>query len=213
MLRLALLSVLVCIIGGCGDAMSRGIIITGDGKMGANNARNQRENAQDRLRNAIEDDLGAGWGVRVVIDELPVWTEERFSDDGSWRWERITAAVTISPPAGQELSEAKRAELVTGSTEYLLAKLVKKDPAKLSFSLDVGAAASVQPATAPPVVQSPGQRTYVVQPGDTLADISTAFYGSPQHWRLIAEANPAGTQAGQTIVIPAQPAPAAPPAP
>lgn len=192
---------LACLLplSGCGDSMSRGLVITGDGKVGANNARNQRENAQDTLRIAIEDDLGPGAKVTVAIDELPVWVEERAMDDGVWRWDRVTATVQIAAPG--ELTEAKQTELRDAAQKYLLGKLKKKDPALLALTVNIGAIAVVQPA--PPVAQTPGQRTYLVQPGDTLADISTAFYGSPQHWRRIADANPAGTAPGATIVIPA----------
>jgi nucleoid-associated protein YgaU len=188
---------LVCLlpISGCGDAMSRGLIITGDGKVGANNARNQRENAQDALRCAIEDDLGEGSSAKVVITEMPLWIEERAVDDGVWRWERITATVQVSAPV--ELSEAKRSELQDASHAYLMGKLRKKDPALLMLTVAFGTAGPQAP-----VAQSAGQRTYLVQPGDTLADISTAFYGSPQHWRRIADANPGGTAPGATIVIP-----------
>jgi hypothetical protein len=37
------------------------------------------------------------------------------------------------------------------------------------------------------------------------ADLSMAFYGSSQHWRLIAEANPGELAPGREIVIPARP--------
>jgi nucleoid-associated protein YgaU len=45
-----------------------------------------------------------------------------------------------------------------------------------------------------------------VQQGDTWADLSQAFYGSTQHWRHIAEANP-GVELtpGREIVIPLKP--------
>lgn len=217
-LALLVLCILSLAITGCGDEANRGIVITGDGKVGANNARNQHESAQDVLRIAIEDDLGKGWGVKLVIDEAPVWIEEAnmhaggWGSDGTWRWEKITATVEITPPAGQQLSDAKRADLEDGSRKHLLTKLRKKDPALISFTLKVAdpAAAVVAAAVVP---LATGQRSYLVQPGDTLADISTAFYGNPQHWRLIAQANPGGTQAGQTIVIPAIPAQPAAPAP
>jgi LysM repeat protein len=219
---LLVLSIVVLAFTACGDEANRGIVITGDGKVGANNARNQHESAQDVLRLAIEEDLGPGWGVKVVIDEAPVWIEEAnmhaggWGSDGTWRWEKLTATVEITPPAGKQLSDAKRSDLEDGSRKHLLTKLRKKDPALLSFTLktvDPAAAVVAAPVVAAPVVpQAAGQRTYVVQPGDTLADISTAFYGTPQHWRAIAQANPGGTQAGQAIVIPALAAPA-PPAP
>jgi hypothetical protein len=215
--RLALLVLTILAFSACGDEANRGIVITGDGKVGSNSARNQHESAQDVLRIAIEDDLGKGWGVKVTIDEAPVWVEERsmhpggWGSDGAWRWDRITATVELAPPAGQQVSDAKRADLEEGARKHLLTKLRKKDPALVAYSLKVVEPTAV--VAAPVVPLSTGQRSYLVQPNDTLADISTAFYGSPQHWRLIAQANPGGTQAGQTIVIPAQPAAPAPSAP
>lgn len=58
-------------------------------------------------------------------------------------------------------------------------------------------------------VLAPGELRYTVQPGDSLAELSVAFYGTPDHWRRIADANP-GTAGGQlrpgtVIVIPAKP--------
>lgn len=56
---------------------------------------------------------------------------------------------------------------------------------------------------------APGEHRYTVQPGDSLAELSVAFYGTPDHWRRIADANP-GTaggllKPGTVIVIPAKP--------
>lgn len=200
------LGILLC-AAGCGDSMSRGLIITGDGKVGANNARNQRDMAQEALRTAIADDLGPGWDVRVVIDEQPEWVEERAVSDGAWRWARITAAIVIVPPPGAALPEAKRSEYETDARAYLVGKLKRRDPSLLSLAITTGAAVA-SPGTSVPA--SPGgPRTYTVQAGDTLADLSTAFYGSPQHWRLIAEANPGSADGplapGSRLAIPPLP--------
>ena len=54
---------------------------------------------------------------------------------------------------------------------------------------------------------------YVVRPGDTLSDISTAYYGSGKHWRMIFDTNkdrlgisdPAQLQPGQTLMLPTGP--------
>lgn len=203
---LAILAVLL-LLSACGDGLSRGIVITGDGKVGANNARNQRESCQETLRIAIEDDLGIGWTARVAIDELPVWVESRSGGDGDWRWERMTARVEVIAPAGAALAEAKRDELDTDSRKYLLRKLVRQDPTLLAFTFRSGAALPAQPV----VAANPGQRSYILQAGDTLADISTAFYGSPQHWRALLAANPGldptAMRPGTAIVVPPLPAP------
>ena len=52
------------------------------------------------------------------------------------------------------------------------------------------------------------QRTYVVQPGDTLFRVAEKFYGDSTHWKKIRDANraridPDGRiRAGQIIVVP-----------
>ena len=177
----------VLILSGC-EAASRGVVFTGNGKVGANTARNQRENAQDAVRISIEDDLGQGASVSVAIDELPIWIENDLGGEGDWKWPRLTARVVVNPPAGKPLPPAKLAEYTTDVGGYLLAKVVKKDPQQFSLSLNEGVVAPV-PAVVPAAAAA-GPRSYVVQEGDTLALISTAFYGSPQHWRRILDANP-----------------------
>jgi len=53
-----------------------------------------------------------------------------------------------------------------------------------------------------------GDRSYVVQSGDTLFSISRRFYKSPKHWKEILETNrksirdPKKLTVGQTLVIP-----------
>lgn len=55
---------------------------------------------------------------------------------------------------------------------------------------------------------SKGDRSYVVQSGDTLFSISRRFYKSPKHWKDILAANrksihdPKKLTVGQTLVIP-----------
>lgn len=54
---------------------------------------------------------------------------------------------------------------------------------------------------------------YVVRPGDTLSDISRAYYGTGKHWRMIFDTNkdrlgisdPAQLRAGQTLMLPTGP--------
>ena len=64
--------------------------------------------------------------------------------------------------------------------------------------------------TAIPKGSQAGQRSYVVQKGDTLASISRRFFKSSSHWKQILEANrdvidnPKKLTAGQTLVIPAR---------
>ena len=75
----------------------------------------------------------------------------------------------------------------------------------------VASPANAPSATANPQVNNSNatQRSYVVQAGDTLADISAVFYGSAQHLKLIRDANPGldavELKAGMQLVIPPKP--------
>jgi nucleoid-associated protein YgaU len=61
-----------------------------------------------------------------------------------------------------------------------------------------------------------GQRSYTVQPGDTLRSIARKFYGSSAKWQLILDANktkvsgPQGLRVGTDLVIPVAEGAAAP---
>lgn len=72
------------------------------------------------------------------------------------------------------------------------------------LSIDSSLAA---PAAAEPEAAAAETKTYTVQPGDTLSKISAHFYGSPNHYMKIAEANgianPNLIQVGQELQIPA----------
>ncbi len=82
---------------------------------------------------------------------------------------------------------------------------------------DVTCDLQVDPSIAPPQTQaaaaspqgSGGNRTYKVQPGDSLSKIAKDFYGNANEYNRIFEANrdklqsPDKIQAGQELVIPA----------
>ena len=74
---------------------------------------------------------------------------------------------------------------------------------------------SVDPSIAPSTAQNTAtantasaQRTYTVQPGDSLSKIAKQFYGNPNEYNRIFEANrdklndPNKIQAGQVLTIP-----------
>jgi tetratricopeptide (TPR) repeat protein len=58
------------------------------------------------------------------------------------------------------------------------------------------------------IASTKGDRSYVVQSGDTLFSISRKFYKSPKHWKEILNANrknirdPKKLTVGQTLIIP-----------
>ncbi len=86
-------------------------------------------------------------------------------------------------------------------------KLVDPNYSDLTANITVSPQAQTQTAGAA-AGASGSQRTYTIQPGDTLSGISQRFYGKASEYSKILEAN-RGTiadadkiKAGQTIVIP-----------
>ncbi len=84
-------------------------------------------------------------------------------------------------------------------------KLVDSSFSDLTADISVSSqAANTQSAA----VGSSSQRTYTIQPGDTLSGISQRFYGKASEYTKIIEANKEAIpdadkiRAGQTIVIP-----------
>jgi LysM repeat protein len=76
-------------------------------------------------------------------------------------------------------------------------------------SLRIGSEKSqANDANSKKIASKKGDRTYVVQPGDTLFSISRKFYKSPKHWKEIRDANeknihdPKKLTVGQTLIIP-----------
>jgi len=67
---------------------------------------------------------------------------------------------------------------------------------------------SPSPQTEETTARKSSSRTYVVQPGDTLASISRKFYKSPARWKKILNANkksiddPQKLRIGQSLIIP-----------
>jgi LysM repeat protein len=76
-------------------------------------------------------------------------------------------------------------------------------------SLRIGSEKSqTKDASSKKIAPKKGDRSYVVQPGDTLFSISRKFYKSSKHWKEIRDANeknirdPKKLTVGETLVIP-----------
>jgi LysM repeat protein len=214
------LALLCGLTAGCGR-MAPGFIMTSDGQMLANTDENQRAHTADTIRGQLDQQLGGHWLSSVAIAELPEYeSDERGQEDG-WRWAKATVAVELvgdgAAPATGKVEEVRaavfdflRRRVDRPKTNLTVTVTERTDPARFAALRAPGARPA--PAAAPaaiPAPAAPGQRSYTIQAGDTLADISTAFYGSPQHWRRIAEANPgldaAHLQPGTVIAIPPAP--------
>lgn len=187
-----------------------GAVITDSG-MKANTDRNHRDDITQHLKNDLDAALAPNWSSRVTIDELPTWIPGVEPTDGDWRWRRASVHITL---LGAGTLAHSPDDLRQGVIDYLTKK-VTAPATNLTVTITQEAisipAASLSTAAAPTPVTplTASARTYTIQANDTLADISTLFYGAPEHWRLIVAANPgmnpADLKPGSVLNIPARP--------
>ena len=209
-----------------------GVVRTDDGRWLGSSGENVRDQAESTIIADVDRELGAHWRCEVALEPLP------YRDTDDWRWQRLTAKVELigdgaaPPPLADEEVRAGVARYlrpkVDNPTRNLSVTVVEvTDAARLRAlvtarakvakpgrdATTVSAPASATAPAAAPVDEAKrpaaGASTYVVQAGDTLALISTAFYGTPQHWRRIADANPSLDPAqlapGTALTIPPAP--------
>ena len=177
---------------------------------------NTPEYARAHVVALITRDLDARLGPRaradVVLVESPRWIPSGRRQSEGWYWDQASVQVDLVGDAGArpELDERDAKAVVIKRLrpsvlgDGLLVRVSALEDAK-RFARLARVAEPALVATTPP--RAP--RRYTVQAGDTWADLSTAFYGSAQHWRVIREANPEvrddGLRAGLDLTIPPQP--------
>jgi tetratricopeptide (TPR) repeat protein len=127
-------------------------------------------------------------------------------------------------PSGKRAQEVKgfmkRDELtlltnLTGDSMVPRSELVRLNNENLSLRKQIGERWAEQKAAArakgkpnEKIKRTGNERSYTVQPGDTLASISRRFYKSSVRWQRILDANsdilskPADLKPGQTLIIP-----------
>ena len=192
-----------------------GVIIGADGQAGFLNAANVRAETERTIERALARELAPSWRSTVAIADDPRWDDDRES----WRWPATMVRVELSGDAS--VPPPLDATTITAAVkDYFAGRMIN---AKQPVQVTVVAAPVQEAAAAPAVVAAPaapspapapatGPQRYTIQPGDTLARISAVFYGSPQHWRRIVEANPGlhpeNLAVGREIIVP--PAPSAP---
>ncbi len=187
-------------------------MLTDDGRIIANTDRHHRDETVRHITTDLDAAVAPGWTSRVVIDELPMWVPGIDPNDGDWRWAKATVHLTLT---GSGPLTHPPEELRQGVVDYL-AKRVRQPTANLSVTVTFSVVAPAIAGVPDPTpnnstnAKAPGSaRTYRVQPGDTLADISTIFYGAPEHWRLLITANPgldpAQMTVGSVLTIPPKP--------
>ncbi len=217
---------------GCGDErIATGVFIAADGRVVGNSAQNTRDEAQRTINRQLEQQLGPHWRVKATIAELPEWSAGRTDSD--WVWVKATvavevvgdgqAALSVSAPEIQqavfaylrprvELPSKRLTVTVAAATDAerfaaLAPKPVVVETLAATPAAVPAAVAAPAPMAVPVAAKPTGERRYVIQTGDTLGDISTAFYGSNQYWKQIRAANPTldpnSLTVGTEIVIPA----------
>jgi hypothetical protein len=218
---------LLFLLSSCDDD-SRGLMISCDGTLMSNTPANQRTRVISRIVKDLNAQLGEHWLCTVAIAELPEYDEDfnRGYPD-NWFWSKVTVQVALIGDGQQELPQTSQS-LHDAVWEYMRRRVDRpKRNLTIEISTNVDAArfavltrGPASPAAQPGAAPTPGaqaapraagSRTYTVQAGDTLAIISSVFYGTSERWRLIVQANPGLDAAhlvpGMVITIPPAPAP------
>ncbi len=170
---------------------ANGLIITHDGRTVADTAEVARDEMLYILKKHTSEAAGAGWKANVEIAELPQFEVVRAEE---WGWKHITITLTLVP-AATDLRPSEGVDRATDAAHQAVQFRVRNH-------VDITVTTTLLTAGAP----APGSTHYTAVAGDTLAGISTAFYGSSQHWRLIADANLGVEVApGVELIIPPKP--------
>lgn len=192
-----------------------GYLITDEGETLSNTAENKRALSIQTMVKELDKALAPHWRTEIAIAELPRYDRGAFNDHGGWQWSIATVSVTL---LGDGMGEPPVAEgeVTKAVTDYLYAQVDR--PARnlrvtttrvvdaARFTAKPAGEEPRQTVEKPAVAPSPAQRRYVVQTGDTWADLSQAFYGTSQYWRRLSDANHGGElNPGREIVIPAKP--------
>ena len=100
---------------------------------------------------------------------------------------------------------------VDRSAEMDVLGVTPEEPVAVQPSPEVVVEPQPEPVVEEPVVEEPQPRTYTVQPGDTLSQISQDVYGTPSRFMDIAEASgvqdPDVIREGQQLTVPPSPTP------
>lgn len=194
-IRFVLLIGCAALLNGClGGGDAPGMIVTRDGRMTAETAEVSRDELTYRLGLRAADAAGKGWNAKVAIRELPKLNETKADE---WGWSTMTIILDLFPPAGSAADPAALARAESAIRDAAIYRVRRQTD--IHFTSTLATAGAVTPGTV----------SYTTVAGDTFAGISTAFYGTPQHWRRIADANPqvdaAQMTPGTVLSIPPKP--------
>jgi nucleoid-associated protein YgaU len=203
-MRLPSCLALACILllcASCGDSRGTGGLQLSEDGATFDTAAAAKRKAERLITRSVADEVGVTWRCAATIAEEPAWNDT----DERWYWQAVTATVTLAG-SGPAPDEAELRRAVAG---YLAKRQRPGSPppavAVQVVRQDAAAPAPVAVAAAAPA----GGWRYILQAGDTPAQLSSAFYGSCVHWRRIADANPGlldgQLPVGASIVIPPAP--------
>ena len=188
---IARIALCVTILAGCStsnDKRSNGLIITHDGRTVAETAEVAHDEMVYIISNKAANAAGKNWKVTAEIPELPQ-LDVVHADE--WGWAAITIKMTLMPPATIHDTNDSILQATAAARSAVRFRVRHEDQITVTTNVLT------------PGVALPGSQTYMVVTGDTWTGIANAFYGNAQHWRVIADANPATELTpGITITIP-----------
>ena len=153
----------------------------------------------------------------LIVDQYPVNTAIDQDELSNWvfdqpititmYWRDLPADTSMSEAIVRKRAESKVEGHVTISFEHeVVAQAIATQAEKTQAEHQEERKEHNDKKQADPEATAISPITYQIQAGDTLATISSIFYGSHQHWRTIIEANPgldpSQLTAGQKIIIP-----------
>ena len=206
-MRLLITALLLLFLASCG----RGVVVS-DGAIHDNTPEYARAHVVALITRDLDARLGPRARADVVLVELPRWVPEGRRQSEGWHWDQASVQVDLVGDAGArpELDERDAKAVVIKRLrpsvlgDGLLVRVSAFEDAKRFARL----ARPPEPAVAATATPR-APRRYTVQAGDTWADLSTAFYGSAQHWRLLRDANASevggDVRPGEEIIIPPRP--------
>lgn len=217
-MRLSLLAVGLLFLCSCDDGRwAPGYLITNEGETVSNTDVNKRALTIRTITTQLDQQLGGHWRSETTIAELPKYSSGSDLDSSAWMWPKATVTVTL---IGDGMGEsALTNDQVTAAVRDYLFRQVEKPQRNLSVTTtrvvdatrfaaksQPAATGAQDPVNKPATTVPNGEKRYIVQAGDTWADLSQAFYGTTQHWRHIADANhQVELTPGREIVIPVKP--------
>ena len=194
----------------------RGVVVSGNG-IRDNTPEQARAHVIGLIGRDLDATLGAQARAEVVIAGLPRWVESGRRQSEGWYWDQASVEVDLVGDAGTlpALDERVAKDVVIRrlrpsviGDDLLVRVSALEDPARFA-RLARRPVSRAAPSSTPVAPTQAGTRRYTVQAGDTWADLSTAFYGSTRHWRIIRDANPGSAEGelcpGQELVIPPRP--------